>query len=327
MKGFAKILGMLAVCLTGLATEAQSKEYPGDRPISVIVPFVAGGPTDKVGREVAVAMSRYLKGTMVVENLGGAGGTIGAKKVAQSSADGYTILVYHIGMATAPSLYRKLGFDPLKDFEMIGEIADVPMVLVGNKNFSPATLKELVPYISANSSRISLANAGMGSASHLCGLLFQSAIHTAMTTVPYKGSAPAINDLLGGQVNLMCDQTTSVAGQLQAGSLKTYATMQNTRVEAFKSIPSAAEQGFSGMEIRNWHGMYVPKGTPKPVIDRLVSALQKSVADPDFRSRMTAVGAEAVSERRATPDSLRNTLTTEINKWSPIIKKAGIYAD
>ncbi|WP_441619655.1 MULTISPECIES: tripartite tricarboxylate transporter substrate-binding protein [unclassified Cupriavidus] len=316
----------IVVGVIGLSGNAQAKEYPGDRPITVVVPFAAGGPTDKVAREVSVVMSKYLKTSMVVENLGGAGGTIGARKVAQSPADGYTVLVYHIGMATAPALYRKLGFDPLRDFEMLGEIADVPMVLVGTRNLPPANLKDLLGYINANAANLSLANAGVGSASHLCGLLLQDSIHTTLTTVPYKGSAPALSDLMGGQVSLMCDQTTSLAGLLQANSLKPYAAMQSRRVEAFKNIPTSAEQGLI-MDVRNWHGMYAPKGTPKPVIDKLVSALQSAVSDPDFRARMNALGAEAVSARRASPESLRAVLTSEIGKWGPVIKKAGIYAD
>ncbi|NUO84516.1 MAG: tripartite tricarboxylate transporter substrate binding protein BugD [Cupriavidus sp.] len=321
------IAAALAVGAMGVAAGAYAQEFPGGKPISAVVPFSAGGPTDKVARELTAIMSKHLGATVVIENLGGAGGTIGAKKVAQSKNDGHTVLIHHIGMATAPALYRNLGFDPLKDFEMVGEIADVPMILVGNKSLPPNSFKELLPYIKANASKLSLANAGIGSASHLCGLLFQSAIQTELTTVPYKGAAPALTDILGGQVNLLCDQTTNLAGHLKAHSVKPYAAMQARRVEAFKDVPTAAEQGMPNVEVKVWHAMYAPKGTPKPVIDKLSAALQKAVADPAFRAKMAELGAEAVPPQRATPESLRTYLGAEINKWTPVIKKAGVYAD
>ena len=315
------------VVLAATQAGAEPKEFPGTGPVMVVVPFAAGGPTDKVARDVVMVMSRYLGAPMVIENLGGAGGIIGTKRVAQARNDGYTLLINHIGMATTPALYRNLGFDPLKDFETVGEIADVPMVMVGNKGLPPANFKDLLPYIKANVATLSLAHAGVGSASHLCSLLFQSAIQTVMTTVPYKGSAPALNDVLGGQVDLMCDQTTSSGGLLKAGALKPYAAMQSRRLEAFKDIPTSAEQGLPGIEMKIWHGMYAPKGTPKAVVDKLSAALQKAVSDPNFRARMAEAGAEAVPAQRATPDSLRALLSSEIGKWTPVIKKAGVYAE
>ena len=328
MKRVAKtIAAALAVSAMGVAAGVYAQEFPGGKPISAVVPFSAGGPTDKLSRELTAIMSKHLGATIVIENLGGAGGTIGAKKVVQAKNDGHTVLIHHIGMATAPALYRNLGFDPLKDFEMVGEIADVPMILVGNKQLPPNSFKELVPYIKANASKLSMANAGLGSASHLCGLLFQSAIQTELTTVPYKGAAPALTDILGGQVNLLCDQTTNLAGHLKAHSVKPYTAMQARRVEAFKDVPTAAEQGMPNVEVKVWHAMYAPKGTPKPVIDKLSAALQKAVADPAFRAKMAELGAEAASAQRATPESLRTYLTAEINKWTPVIKKAGVYAD
>ncbi len=322
---FLSRLTALALMLTAFGATAQ--EYPGSRPVSAIVPFAAGGPTDKVARELALAMSKALGGQIIIENTGGAGGTIGAKRVVQAKNDGYTLLIHHIGMSTAPSLYRNLGFDPLKDFEMIGEIADVPMMLVGTKSLPPNTLKELIPYLKANASKLSLANAGLGAASHLCGLMFMSTIQTELVTVPYKGTAPALTDLLGGQVNLMCDQTTNLAGQLKAGAVKPYAAMQARRVEAFKDVPTAAEQGLPGLEVKIWHAMYAPKGTPKAVIDKLSTALQAAVQDPKFKAQMAELGAEAVPPAKAKPEALRAHLASEIAKWSPVIKKAGVYAD
>jgi len=325
MKSFLKLA--TAVSLAVLALGASAQDYPAGKPITAIVPFAAGGPTDKVAREIGQIMSKQLGTTVVIDNSAGAGGTIGARKVAQAKNDGYTVLIHHIGMATAPGLYRNLGFDPLKDFEMVGEIADVPMVLLGSKSLPASNLTELVPYIKANAAKISMANAGIGSASHLCGLLFQSALQTELTTVPYKGTAPALTDLIGGQVNLMCDQTTNVAGQIKAGSLKSFAAMQANRIDAFKDIPSAAEQNLKGIEVKIWHAMYAPKGTPKAVVDKLSAALQAAVTDPVFRGKMAELGAEAATAARAKPDSLRTHLSNEINKWTPVIKKAGVYAD
>ena len=317
----------IALSLATLAVAAGAQDYPASKPITAVVPFAAGGPTDKVAREIAQIMGKQLGTTIVVDNTGGAGGTIGARKVVQAKNDGYTILIHHIGMATAPALYRNLGFDPLKDLEMVGEIADVPMLLLGSKALPPKNFKDLLPYIKANGSSISLANAGIGSASHLCGLLLQSALKQELVTVPYKGTAPALTDLMGGQVNLMCDQTTNVAGQVKSNAIQSYAAMQGKRIDAFKDIPTAAEQGLPGIEVKIWHAMYAPKGTPKAVVDKLSAALQAAVTDPSFRAKMAELGAEAVPAARARPDSLRAHVASEINKWSPVIKAAGVYAD
>lgn len=330
MKTFSKFKfasASLALAISALLSPASAQDYPGTKPVVAVVPFAAGGPTDKVAREIAQLMSKQLGTQMIIENTAGAGGTIGAKKVSQAKGDGYTVLIHHIGMATAVGLYRNLGFDPLKDFEMIGEIADVPMVLLGNKSLAPAGMKELLVYTKANAATVTLANAGIGSASHLCGLLFQSALQTELTTVPYKGTAPALTDVIGGQVNLLCDQTTNVASHIKAGTVKPYAAMQGQRIDAFKDIPTAAEGGLPGMEVKIWHAMYAPKGTPKPVIDKLSAALQAAVQDPVFKSKMAELGAQAATGARAKPDSLRTHLSNEIAKWTPIIKKAGVYAD
>jgi tripartite-type tricarboxylate transporter receptor subunit TctC len=315
------------ICLLALLPGVQAQDFPAGKPITAVVPFAAGGPTDKVAREIAQLMSKQLGAQIVIDNTVGAGGTIGAKKVAQAKSDGYTVLIHHIGMATAVGLYRNLGYDPLKDFETIGEIADVPMLLLGAKTLPPATMKELVPYLKSNPGRISLANAGIGSASHLCGLLLQNALQTEITTIPYKGTAPALTDLMGGQVNLMCDQTTNVAGQVKSAAVKAYAAMQPQRIEAFRDIPTAAESGLPGIEVKIWHAMYAPKGTPRAVVDRLSAALQGAVQDPGFRGKMAELGAEAVPAERARPESLHSHLGNEIAKWTPIIKKAGVYAD
>ncbi|HMN84225.1 MAG TPA: tripartite tricarboxylate transporter substrate-binding protein [Burkholderiaceae bacterium] len=322
-------LAAAAILAAGLivSASAQAQQYP-TRPVSVVVPFAAGGPTDTVARNIADAMGKALPGAnFIVENLGGAGGTIGVGKVARATPDGYTLLIHHIGMSTAPALYRKLQFDPLKDFEYIGLINEVPMTFLAKEGFPVGTMKELVPYLKANAAKVSLANAGIGSASHLCGLLFMSAIQTELTTVPYKGTAPAITDLLGGQVDLLCDQTTNTMQHIKAGKVKALGITTPKRLDMLKELPTLAESGLTGFNVSVWHAMYAPKGTPKPVVDRLVAGLQQSLKNPDLIKRFADLGTEPVSADKATPEALQKFLTAEINKWSPVIKKAGIYAD
>jgi len=321
------IRGALAAALALVAGVVSAQQYP-TKPVSVVVPFAAGGPTDVVARTMAEAMSRAMGGApIVVENVAGAGGTIGVTKVARATPDGYSILVHHIGMSTAPALYRKLAFDPLKDFEYIGLINDVPMTLLVRSGFPAASVKELIPYLKANAARVSFANAGLGSASHLCGLMFMSTIETDLTTVPYKGTAPAMTDLLGGQVDMLCDQTTNTTQQIKAGKVKALAVTSGKRLETLKELPTMAEAGLPGFTVGVWHAMYAPKGTPKPVIDKLVAALQTAIKDPAVIKRHADLGAELVGADRATPEALQKHLAAEIARWTPIIKKAGVYAD
>lgn len=272
-------------------------------------------------------MTTSLKQTVIVENVGGAGGTIGAARVAKSAPDGYTLFLHHIGQSTAPSLYRKLSYNAIDDFEPIGLITDVPMTFIARGDFPAKDFKELVAYVKANKNKVTYANAGVGSASHLCGMLFMSAIDTELTTVPYKGTGPAMNDLLGGQVDFMCDQTTNTTSQIKGGKVKAYAVTTKTRVPSLPNIPTANEAGLPGFEVAVWHGLYAPKGTPKPVIDKVEAALQVALKDPVVKQRFADLGTEPVSADRATPEALRAFLKSEIAKWSPIIKKAGVYAD
>jgi tripartite-type tricarboxylate transporter receptor subunit TctC len=291
------------------------------------VPFAAGGPTDTLGRHLAQAMAKPLKQTIIVENTVGAGGTIAPTRVSRAAPDGYTLLLAHIGLATSVSLYRTLQYNPLTDFEMVGEVADVPMTLIARKDFPAANFKEFLAYLKANREKMSYGNAGIGSASHLCGLLFMSRIETDMMTVPYKGTAPAMNDLLGSQIDFMCDQTTNTTGQIKGGRVKVYGVTSRARVPSLPDIPTLAESGLPGFEVAVWHGVYAPKGTPKAVIDKLSAALQEAVKDPNFKARLAELGAEPVSADRARPEVLRAKLKSEIDKWAPVIKKAGIYAD
>jgi tripartite-type tricarboxylate transporter receptor subunit TctC len=314
------LLGVMA-CTAGWA-----QDYP-NKSVTLIVPFTAGGPTDTLARNLGVALTAVFKQQVIIDNVGGAGGTIGVNKAAKSKPDGYTVLLHHIGMSTAPALYRKLPYDTLSDFDYIGQVADVPMTLLGKKALPPNTFKELLPYIKANKDKLNYANAGLGAASHLCGLLFMSQIEAELTTISYKGTAPAMTDLIGGQVDLMCDQTTNTTAQIKAGTVKAYGVTSRQRVPSLKELPTLAEQGLPKFDVVVWHGLYVPKGTPKPVTDKLVAALQTAVQDATFKARLADLGAEPVAVNKANPDSLRNQLKSEIDKWGPIIKKAGVNAD
>jgi tripartite-type tricarboxylate transporter receptor subunit TctC len=321
----ARIAAALAAIALGVPA-ALAQNYP-TKPITLLVPFAAGGPTDTVARSLAQSMGKAIGQTIVVENAPGAGGTIAPTKLKNATPDGYTLLIAHIGMSTAPSLYRSLPFKPIEDFEHIGQVVDVPMTFIARKDLPPNDFKALVGYVKANKEKVTLANAGVGAASHLCGLLFMSAIQADLTTVPYKGTAPAINDLLGGQVDILCDQTTNTTSYIKSGRIKAYAVTSKTRVESLKELPPAAEAGLPGFEVTVWHGVYAPKGTPKPVVDKLVAALQAGIADAGFVQKMHDLGSVVVSKDKATPEGLRTHLKAEIDKWTPIIRKAGVYAD
>jgi len=303
-----------------------AQNYPS-KVITIVVPFAAGGPTDTVARLTAAPMSKTLKQQVIVENVGGAGGTIGANRVAKAPADGYTLFLHHVGQSTAPALYRKLPFDPIADFEPIGLINEVPMTMVAKKDFPAKDLKELISYVKVNKDKVNLANAGLGAASHLCGMLFMSAIQTDLTTVPYNGTAPAMNDLLGGQVDLMCDQTTNTTSQIKAGKIRVYGVTTLKRIASLPNVPTLDEAGLKGFEVTVWHALYAPKNTPKAVIDKLTNALQDALKDTNVKQRFGELGTEPVSLDRATPQVLQKHLKAEIDKWTPIIKKAGVYAD
>jgi tripartite-type tricarboxylate transporter receptor subunit TctC len=295
-----------------------------------VVPFAAGGPTDKVARDFAVAMQKSLNNqSVIIENVGGAGGTLGAAKVAKASPDGYTLLVHHIGMATSPALYRNLPYKTLDDFEYVGMINEVPMTVVGRTTLPAANFAELRKWLEANKGKINLANAGLGAASHLCGLLFQQSLAIDMTTIPYKGTAPAMTDLLGGQVDLMCDQTTNTTTQIESGKVKAFAvtSAKPLTTPALAKLPTLDSQGLKGFNVSIWHGMYAPKGTPKAVLDQLNNALKTAVKDPAFVKSMESLGAVMVTDARNNPADHKKWVEAEINKWGPVIKAAGQYAD
>ncbi|MDB5791979.1 MAG: tripartite tricarboxylate transporter substrate binding protein BugD [Massilia sp.] len=309
-----------------VSTAVLAADFP-EKPITMIIPFSAGGPTDTLARLLGQSMSKSLKQSVIVENATGAGGTLSAGRVARATPDGYTVLLHHNGMSTSPAMYRKLPFNPLTDFEYIGLVADVPMVLVARKDLPPNNLKELIPYIKANKGKLTMGNAVLGAVSHQCGMLFLSALGTPLTTVPYRGTAPAMNDLLGGQIDLLCDQTTSTTSHIRAGKVKVYGATTRNRVASLPNVPTFAEQGMKGFEMYVWHGLYAPKGTPKPVVARLSAALRDALKDPNVKARFAELGAEPVSADKATPEALQAHLKAEIEKWGPIYKQAGAFAD
>jgi tripartite-type tricarboxylate transporter receptor subunit TctC len=317
---------LLPALLLFAALGAGAQDYPA-KAVSLVVPFAAGGPTDTLARNLGVALTAPLKQQVIIENAGGAGGTIGVNKVAKSKPDGYTLLLMHIGMSTAPSLYRKLPYDTLNDFEYIGQVADVPMTLIAKTALPPDNLKELIKYVQGNKEKLNLANAGIGAASHLCGLLFTAAIKSNLTTIPFSGTGPAMTALMGGQVDLMCDQTTNTTQQIKSGKVKVYGVTSRTRVASLPFVPTLHEAGLPNFEVNVWHGVYAPKGTPKPVLDKMIAALQTAVQDNTFKTRIAELGAVAVPVAKVNPESLRKQLEAEIAKWAPIIKTAGIYAD
>lgn len=309
-----------------VSVSAFAQSYP-TKPLNMVIPFAAGGPTDTLGRNLGVAWGKVLKQTIIVENLSSAGGIVAVGRVARANPDGYTMLLHHIGMSTMPSLYRKLDWDALNDFEYVGLVADVPMTLIARNNFPANNLKEFLAYIKGNNTKVTLANAGVGAASHLCGLLFMSAIQTDFLTVPYKGTAPAMNDLLGGQVDFMCDQTTNTTGQIKGGKVKVYGVTTPKRIASLPDVPTLDEQGMKGFTVGIWHAVYLPKKTPKPVLDTLVTSMQAALRDPDLIKNLAQLGTEPVPQNLATPAALQAHLKAEIEKWGPIIKKAGVYAD
>lgn len=321
------LLACAAALTLGAGTQVHSQAAFPDKPVALVVPFAAGGPTDVVARMIAIPMGKALGQTVLVENTVGAGGTIAATRVARATANGYTIFIHHMGMATAPALYRKLAFDPLKDFEYIGQVVDVPMTLLARKDFPPANFAELQTYLKANGSKVSLANAGLGAVSHLCGLLFMSQIGVELNTIPYKGTGPAMNDLLGGQVDLLCDQTTQTVPLIKDGRVKVYGVTSLNRLSALPNVPTLHEQGLKGFEVKVWHGMYAPKGTPAPVLEKLNAALRAAMQDPMVKQRLAELSSDIPPVEKMTAAGLKTHLEAEINKWAPVIKKAGVYAD
>ncbi len=321
------VLRGLIACAGALAAGTALAQAWPTKPVTLVIPFAAGGPTDVVGRTIAISMGKSLGQTIIVENKLGAGGTIASNYVAKAAPDGYTILLHHNGMSTAPALYRKLPFNPLTDFEYIGQVVDVPMTLLARKDLPPKNLAELTTYVKQNARTLNLANAGLGAVSHLCGMLFQKALGVELTTVPFQGTAPAMNALLGGQVDILCDQTTQTMTHIKGGTVKLYGVTTLERLKALPDTPTLDEGGLKGFEVKVWHGVYAPKGTPQPALDKLNVALRAALKDPAVVTRMAELGSDVVPESKQTPEGLRTWLKAEIDKWGPVIKAAGVYAE
>ncbi|ARU03563.1 hypothetical protein CCO03_01660 [Comamonas serinivorans] len=313
-----------------VATGAFAQDFPAGKTVTIIVPFAAGGPTDKVARDLAEALRKPLDGaTVVIENAPGAGSTIGMAKAARAKPDGYTLLLTHIGMATAPTLYRKLPYN-YAEFEYLGLVNDVPMVVVSKPTLPPGDFKALRSYIDANKGKLNLGHAGLGSASHLCGLMLQTALKSDMTTVAYGGTAPAMTDLMGGQIDVMCDQTTNTTQQVEGKKIKTFAMTTQQRIKTpavYANLPTLDEAGLKGFNVTIWHGLYAPKGTPAAITQKINAALKQALKDPEFVKKEEGLGAVVVTDKRVEPAEHKKFVAAEVAKWAPVIKAAGQYAD
>lgn len=318
---------LLALLGMAFAAGAAAQGAWPTKAVTLVVPFAAGGPTDVVARTLAASMSRTLGQTVVVENKLGAGGTVAAGHVAKSAPDGYTFFIHHNGMATSTALYRKLAYDPLTDFEYVSQAVDVPMTLLARKDFPANNLQEMMAYVKANKDKVNLATAGLGAVSQLCGLMFQRALGVTLTEVPFQGTAPAMNALLGGQVDILCDQTTQTIPQIKAGNVKFFGVTTKTRIKALPDAPTLHEQGLRDFEVIVWHGIYAPKGTPRPIIDRMNAAVRAALKDPEVAKRMADLGAEIAPDSKLSPEGLQTWLKSEIDKWGPVIRAGGKFAD
>ena len=323
--GILKAFAIALAASTGAAC-AGAQTYPA-KPITLVVPFAAGGPTDVVARTLGAAMSRSLGQTVVIENKTGAGGTIAAAYTARAAPDGYTFLIHHNGMATAPALYRKLSYKPLADFDYVSQVVDVPMTLVGRKDLPAKDFKELMAHAKANGDKVNLAHAGLGAVSHLCGMLLRQAMGVEMTTIPFQGTGPAMNALLAGQVDLLCDQTTSTTPYIKAGSVKLYGVTTAARLKTLPDTPTLAEQSLGGFQVIVWHGIYAPKGTPQEAVDKFGAALRTALKDPAVAQRLADLGAVIPGDDKLTPAGLQAWLEKETQRYAPVIKAAGQFAD
>ena len=315
-----------AVAFAIMTSSAHAQTYPS-KPITLLVPFAAGGATDTVARVTAQSMSKLLGQTIIIENATGAGGTIAAARAARAEPDGYTLLIHHIGISTAATLYRKLSYDTKTAFAPIGLVTNAPMTIIGRPDLPPNSLAELITYIKANGDKMTFGNAGLGAASHLCGMLFMTAVDKQILPVPYKGNGPVMNDLIAKQIDLSCDQTTNTTGPIAAKLVKSYAITTKTRLASMPDLPTADEAGLKGFEIGAWHGLYAPKGTPDAIIEKLTKTLQEALRDPDLVKRFNDINTEPVSQDQATPVALQATLINEVDRWAPIIRAANQFAD
>ena len=316
----------LALWAATFAMPTTAQEFPS-RPITIMVPFAAGGSTDMVARLTADGLSKALGQSVIVENVTGAGGTIASGKLANATPDGYTLMVHHVGLASAATLYRKLAYNTKESFQPLAVLTHTASTIIARPDFAPNTFDELIQYLKTNKDKVTLAHAGIGAASHLCGTLLQHAIGVQATTIPYRGNGPVMNDLIGKKIDLTCDQATATTQQIKAKTVKAYAVTSKTRIADLPDLPTADEAGLKGFELSVWHGIYAPKGTPQPVIDKLVAGLQKVITDQGFIDRMKSINTTVATKEEATPAGLTRQLHSEIDRWAPIIIAAGQFAD
>jgi tripartite-type tricarboxylate transporter receptor subunit TctC len=309
------------------ALPALSQEAYPNRPITIITPYAPGGGSDFLTRVLAEALRVRLKETVLVQNVGGAGGAVGSLQAARAKPDGYTLLLNHIGLATIPSLYKKLNFDPLASFEFIGLFAEAPMVILARRDFAPRDFAELVTYAKANHEKLTMASSGMGSATHLCAMLFQEALGVPITMVQYKGAGPAVVDVRSGQVDLLCDLPTTTSSMIRSGDMHAYVLTAPKRMPSLPDVPTAAEVGMPSLDIGAWYGFYAPVGTPKPIIEQLNHALRDVVQDQAVAAQLEKIETYLLPLDQATPEALRHKLASQIELWRPIIEKAGIQAE
>jgi tripartite-type tricarboxylate transporter receptor subunit TctC len=321
-----KKTAIIAVALAMISSTALGQSYPS-RPITLLVPFAAGGPTDTVARVTAQSMSKLVGQPIIIENALGAGGTIAATRASRAEPDGYTVLIHHIGMATAATLYRKLAYDTKTAFAPIGLVTNAPMTVIGRPDLPPNTLAELVAYIKTNGDKMTFGNAGLGAASHLCGMLFMRAVDKQILAVPYKGNGPVMNDILAKQIDLTCDQTTNTTGPIAAKLVKSYAITTKSRLASMPDLPTADEAGLKDFEVAAWHGLYAPKGTPDDIVRKLSRTLQEALRDPELVKRFNDINTEPVQQDEATPEALKVKLISEVDRWAPIIRETNQFAD
>jgi tripartite-type tricarboxylate transporter receptor subunit TctC len=324
---FTRVLAaiwVIALQLAG-AGAAAAQQYPA-RPITLIVPFAPGGPVDTLARPVAASMAKALKQAVVIENVGGAGGNIGVARGAKAAPDGYTLLIHHMGMATSPALYKKLDFNPLNDFEYIGLVGDSTSMLLARRDFPARNLKEFVAYVKANKDKLSFASTGPAGGPP-CALLFMNAIQTELLEVVFKSSALGMNELVAGRVDMMCDSVLTATPHIKAGKVKAIGATSKYRSSALPDVPTLDEQGLPGFELVNWMGIYAPRNTPRPVVDRLAAALQAALRDPELLAILERLHFKVAAPEQATPAGLAQRLKSEIARWGPILKNVAIQSN
>jgi tripartite-type tricarboxylate transporter receptor subunit TctC len=319
-----RVLTFLVLALAAFGAVAQ--DYPS-RTITFEMPYAPGGPGDVITRVFAEAMQKTLGQQIIVDNTAGASGSIGTAKVARAKPDGYTLLMIHVSHATNMAMYKSLPYHPVDDFEPIGQATNGPMLIVARNGFPPKDIGEFIAYLKANQGKVSLAHAGVGSASHLCGLAMMQALDVKLNEIPYKGTGPALNDVMGGQVDVLCDQTSGTVPSVKGGKIKAYAVAGKARLPSLPDLPAITDAGVQGLDMNISFGLYAPKGTPRPVLEKLTAALRQAVADPEVRARLESMGIAAVNPDQASPEALRAHLKYEIDTLGGLLTKAGVKAN